>query len=249
MRKIIDPSAYDTDKKQLTHYLRNYEGAFEHLVGKEIRLLELGVYKGGSLKLWRDYFDHGVIVGLDAVPAEINDPSGRIRLYRGRQEDTQLLDQIAAEQAPDGFDIIIDDCSHIGELTRTSFWHLLDNHLKPGGIFCIEDWGTGYWSSWPDGMSYCPAARRSKSIGLTRPIRWALRRLSPRILNVKAMGAPYRKRFASHDYGMVWFVKELVDECGVGDATHAERGVPPSRPSKFQRMIVSHGHVIVVKAQ
>jgi hypothetical protein len=50
---------------------------------------------------------------------------------------------IADNVAPEGFDIIIDDASHIGELTKTAFWHLFDNHLKPNGLYAIEDWGTG----------------------------------------------------------------------------------------------------------
>src|SRR5438309_8699047 len=54
----------------------------------------------------------------------------------------------SGETAPEGFDVIIDDCSHIGELTRISFWHLFEHHLKPGGLYVIEDWSTGYWDSW-----------------------------------------------------------------------------------------------------
>ena len=46
---------------------------------------------------------------------------------------------------------------------------------------------------------------------------------------------------------MVGFVKELVDECGMGDITHPEWTDRPYRASKFQRMIVSHGHVFIFK--
>jgi hypothetical protein len=35
------------------------------------------------------------------------------------------LDRIAGERAPDCFDIIIDDASHIAEFTKISFWHLI----------------------------------------------------------------------------------------------------------------------------
>jgi len=131
--KGLDASSYDTDKALHTHYLRNYEEYFAKLQDREVRLLELGVYKGGSLLLWRDYFPKGLIVGLDLNPIQLEDPSGRIRTYSGEQQDTSLLDRIGAETAPDGFDVIIDDCSHIGELTRISFWHLFDNTLSPAG--------------------------------------------------------------------------------------------------------------------
>jgi hypothetical protein len=58
--------------------------------------------------------------------------------------------------APEGFDVIIDDASHIGELTKTTFWHLFDRHLKPGGLYAIEDWGTGYLDDFPDGKRFDP---------------------------------------------------------------------------------------------
>jgi len=143
---------YDTDKTEL--YLENYECIFAPLAKKPITLLELGIYKGGSLRMWRDFFRKGLIVGLDFNSIKIEDGSGRIVAYQGLQQDTDLLDRIRAETAPDGFDIVIDDASHVGRMTRTSFWHLFDRHLKRGGIYAIEDWGTGYWPDFPDGVAY-----------------------------------------------------------------------------------------------
>jgi hypothetical protein len=55
-QKALDASKYDTDKAKHTHYLRRYEEYFQPLLDQEIRLLELGIYHGGSLLLWRDYF-------------------------------------------------------------------------------------------------------------------------------------------------------------------------------------------------
>src|SRR5438876_1600666 len=153
-RKSIDARSYDTDKAKHQHYLRSYEDYFRPLLAQDVRLLELGVLNGGSLLLWRDYFERGLIVGLDVQPVHIEDSTGRIRVYQGKQQDKRLLDQIALETAPDGFDVIIDDCSHIGELTRLSFWHLFDNHLKPGGLYVIEDWSASYWDTWFDGVAF-----------------------------------------------------------------------------------------------
>lgn len=252
MNKNLDASSYDTDKSQHSHYLRNYEEFFRPLLEKDIRLLELGVYKGGSLLLWRDYFERGLIVGLDLQPVALPDQSARIRIFEGMQQDTKLLDRIARETAPEGFDVIIDDCSHIGELTRISFWHLFDNHLKPGGIYVIEDWSTGYWDSFFDGVAFSyhpnlkfsPALFRMRSTvaHLQRSAPWLNRILRPvkRLFN--------RKQFRSHEYGLVGFVKELVDECGMADITREDRGTPPFRPSKFREMRISPGQVFIVKA-
>ncbi len=250
-KKKLDASNYNTDKSQHLHYLRNYEEYFQPLLEKDIRLLELGVYRGGSLLLWRDYFDQGLIVGLDLNPVMIEDSSGRIRVYEGGQQDVELLDRIARETAPEGFDIIIDDCSHIGELTRISFWHLFDNHLKRGGLFVIEDWSASYWDSWFDGVafSYQPSLKFSPTLFRLRSLVTKLQRGTPipnafwrfikRLIN-------YRQ-FHSHNYGLVGFIKELVDECGMADITRPARGTPPFRSSKFKEMRILPGQVFIIK--
>jgi hypothetical protein len=58
-----------------------------------------------------------------------------------------------------------------------------------------------------------------------------------------------RRQFRSHNYGLVGFVKELVDECGMADITREDRGTPPYRPSKFKEMRVLPGQVFIVKAE
>ncbi|HZH31848.1 MAG TPA: hypothetical protein VEY11_13875 [Pyrinomonadaceae bacterium] len=254
LKQIAD--RYDTDKATHTHYLRNYEDYFKPLLNRDIRLLELGIYHGGSLLLWRDYFQRGLIVGLDIEPVSVDDRSGRVRIYQGGQQDTALLDRIARETAPEGFDVIIDDCSHIGSLTRISFWHLFEHHLKSGGLYVIEDWGTGYWNDWIDGMEYRPrttnhhpalyrltrAISRLQKNGVAARVPFAGKILS----RVKA--TTLKRQYHSHDFGMVGFVKELVDELGAGDITHPQYGRAPRRASKFREMRISHSHLFIVKA-
>ena len=166
--KRLLSGSHQTDKSQ--GYLDNYESFLGRLRGREIKLLELGVHLGGSLLLWRDYFPNGLIAGLDYRPVQLADDSGRVRVYQGRQEDLALLTKIATEVAPEGFDVIIDDCSHIAEYARASFWHLFDNHLKPGGLYVIEDWGTGYWPGWPDGRAYDGGNHLAGMVGLIKEL-------------------------------------------------------------------------------
>lgn len=150
--------------------------------------------------------------------------------------------------APEGFDIIIDDASHIGELTRIAFWHLFDNHLKPGGLYVIEDRGTGYWDDWPDG----------KSISLSRP---AVSRLQGRLLSwlgviatkrhLKILSSLFhfsKTPFHCHGYGMVGFVKELVDEQGAADLTRARFDETPKRQSRFESVLITPFIVFVREA-
>lgn len=131
-------------------YLPVYAQLLEPIRSLPLAVLELGIHHGGSMKAWEAYFPAARIAGVDIrLPAiEVGE---RVRMFAGDQTDCRLLTRVAAEMAPDGFDVIIDDCSHIGTLSKVSFWHLFENHLKPGGFYCIEDWGTGYLSTWPDG--------------------------------------------------------------------------------------------------
>jgi hypothetical protein len=244
---------YDTDKSILVEYLHHYEEHFKELVDRDVRLLELGVKTGGSLLLWRDYFKRGLIAGLDINPVQIEDPMDRISVYQGAQQDTHLLDRIGAEVAPNGFDIIIDDCSHIGVLSRVSFWHLFDNHLKSGGLYIVEDWGTGYWDSWVDGVRHktTPKGFNRAAYRLTRAIARLQQfpfvphvPLLPTILR-RAKASVVRSQYRSHDYGMVGFVKELVDELGAADIAV---NVGAVAQSKFREIRLYHSHLFVIKA-
>jgi hypothetical protein len=228
--KGLDLDAYDTDKIRLG-YIELYDPILTSRSNKEIKLLEVGVKNGGSLKLWRDYFPHGTIVGIDRKLPQRLETGERIQVFQGDQADTAFLSKVASRTAPDGFDIIIDDASHIGELTKATFWHLFDRHLKPGGLYAIEDWGTGYLDDFPDG----------KRFELKPSILARLRSFLPRRWRRK-MKIP----FPCHSYGMVGFVKELVDEQGAGNITLGRKG--DSRFSKFRNLLITPGIVFVTKA-
>src|SRR5437762_6160848 len=151
----LNLDSYNTDK--ITHrYLDVYDPILVPWLGREIKLLEIGIYKGSSLQLWRDYFPLASIVGIDIKLPEQFVPGERIQVFQGSQSDKRFLSEVAMKTAPEGFDIIIDDASHIGELSKTTFWHLFDRHLKPGGLYAIEDWGTGYLHDFPDGKRFDP---------------------------------------------------------------------------------------------
>jgi SAM-dependent methyltransferase len=256
MNRKLDAKGYDTDKPP--HYIESYQRFLKPYENREASLLELGVYKGGSLLMWRDYLTQGIIVGLDSNPPSVNDDSGRIHVYQGLQQDTALLDRIRQETAPGGFDIIIDDASHLGDLTRISFQHLFDNHLKPGGVYIIEDWGAGYWDSWPDGSSYSPRRlNRSEKMAealLTRKGVSALGRklrlyLALGLLSLQTARNIVFPRTTDHRFGMVGFVKELVDETAMNDITFPGLGISPFRPSRIARLEISLGQVFVMKSR
>ena len=236
MRSLeLSLSQYGTDKIS-GRYLEKYDPMLQPWVDKKITLLELGIYKGESLLLWRDYFQRGTIVGIDIkLPAKFQ-PTDRIHLYKGSQTNRSFLSSVANSVAPEGVDIIIDDASHFGAYSKIAFWHLFNNHLKPGGLYVIEDWGTGYWNDWPDG--------KSMNIDLYNKSKLRLNHFILMIINKMGLKIPFR----SHNYGMVGFVKQLIDEQGAHDATRKTFKSKPKRASKFECVTIYPSIVFVKKA-
>jgi len=136
---------------KIPEYIDTYEELFAPLKDKPVTILELGVLSGASLLMWDAYFPHpqAEIVGLDMNPPidfntalQLKAPLSRIFQYQGQQDDRYLLECIVHKHGP--FDIIIDDASHRRGPTETSLTYLF-THVKPGGYYIIEDFGTGYW--------------------------------------------------------------------------------------------------------
>jgi hypothetical protein len=244
MYRRIDPTGYGLHDGKAAHLMANYESFFAPLVGKGISLLELGVGEGASLRFWRDYFENATIVGLDCDAVDIDDQTNMIHVYQGYQQDIQLLDRIVKEQAPGGFDVVIDDCSHIGRFARISFWYLFQNHVKPGGLYAIEDWGTGYWpcNKWPDGWRYKPKSHvvYSRKDRLLDGFSQGLSRAFPRFPMLTRL--PFRlfirSTIPSHHHGMVGFVKEILDACSLG-----EIAMPRSGSGRYLSYGISHVHI------
>lgn len=125
------------------HYLDLYERHFERFKGKPVRFLEIGVWRGGSLELWRNYFgSEAIIYGIDINPncRDFVDAPNRVRI--GSQDDPDFLKSVVHEMG--GLDVVLDDGSHIGKHQRASFEALFPL-LSEKGIYVIEDLMTSYW--------------------------------------------------------------------------------------------------------
>jgi hypothetical protein len=131
-------------------FLPIYDRVFGPFVGKPIRFLEIGVFQGGSLRMWRDYFGpEATIFGIDINPdcAAFNGRSGQVRI--GSQDDPEFLRSVVEEMG--GVDIVLDDGSHYGDHQRASFEALFPL-MADGGVYLIEDLHTSYWPSFEGGM-------------------------------------------------------------------------------------------------
>lgn len=142
-----------TDEKTLfkmDHYLDIYDGLMGPWMGKPVSFLEIGVYKGGSLRMWRDFFSpKATLTFLDIDPAckALEIPGTEVRI--GDQTDVPFLQKTASERGP--FDIIVDDGGHKMDQQITSFRALWPS-LRDGGLYIVEDVHTSYWPGFGGGF-------------------------------------------------------------------------------------------------
>jgi len=133
------------------HYFAIYDQLFKDYIdgverpngGKRpLRLLEIGVDKGGSLEVWRKYFGpDAIIFGVDNNPdCKIVDRED-LHVRIGSQSNPEFMRSVVAEM--EGVDIIIDDGSHFAKDQRSSFDALFPV-LSENGLYIIEDTHTAY---------------------------------------------------------------------------------------------------------
>jgi Methyltransferase domain len=132
------------------HYLSIYVKHLAPFRNKPVRLLEIGVFKGGSMRLWRQYFGpEAIIFGIDINPecAAFDGQDAQVRI--GSQDDPVFLDRVVSEMG--ALNIVIDDGSHVSPHQVASF-KLLFPRLNHGGIYICEDLHSNYWrGGWQGG--------------------------------------------------------------------------------------------------
>ena len=119
------------------------------------RIVDLGIFKGGSMALYALIFEPVKLVGIeyatDAV-APLKDFIDRhalaesVRPYYGvnQADDARVRSVVEAEFAGADIDLVVDDASHYYFESRASF-NTLFPFLRPGGVYILEDWGWAHW--------------------------------------------------------------------------------------------------------
>lgn len=124
------------------HYFDIYHRHFAPFRGRSPVVIEIGVFHGGSLQMWREYFDPGAhIVGIDVDPRCRELEEDGISILIGDQADRKFLASVR-ERFP-RVDIVIDDGGHTMPQQIASFEELYP-HVQPNGIYLCEDIHTSY---------------------------------------------------------------------------------------------------------
>jgi hypothetical protein len=119
------------------HYFDVYHRHLQRFRGKELNILEIGIYSGGSLAMWRDYFGPGTsIYGVDIEPACKAYANAWTHIFIGDQGDRQFWRAFNA-QTP-AMDVVIDDGGHKPNQQVVSLEELLPV-MNDGAVYICED--------------------------------------------------------------------------------------------------------------
>jgi len=131
------------------HYFDIYHRHFAPYRGKKITIVEFGVFHGGSLEMWRNYFGpRARIIGVD-IDERCRDLTGPgVEVVIGDQADPDFLRALVARVGP--IDVVIEDGGHTMEQQLTTFRELWPA-VRDGGVYLVEDLHTSYWSEFGGG--------------------------------------------------------------------------------------------------
>lgn len=128
---------YKPTKYKVGYIHTFYNDLFTPLQDKSLEILEIGIYKGQSLKLWHDYFYKSNITGVDILEREDTKLLQKLNRIKLLYEDA-YQEKFVQNLKEKTFDIVIDDGPH----TFTSMKFFLENYLSKvssGGLMILED--------------------------------------------------------------------------------------------------------------
>jgi predicted O-methyltransferase YrrM len=123
-----------TDKYDLGYTDGFYHDLLSPRVDSVKNLLEIGISEGHSIMLWRDFFPHASITGVDVNPCPRLHSEPRINVFYENAYTQNFVDKFPKNL----FDVIIDDGPHTFETMQ----FFLTNYLplvKDGGLLILED--------------------------------------------------------------------------------------------------------------
>ncbi|NGX37151.1 MAG: L-olivosyl-oleandolide 3-O-methyltransferase [Chlamydiae bacterium] len=141
--------ASSCDKATLHDYPLVYSEYLSPLKNKPIKLLEIGILHGKSVKLWEDYFPNAELHFIDRSMEYVTYFSKRSHYHLADQGNPEDLKRVI-ETTGGEFDVIIDDGGHCMKQQIVSFIELFP-HIKSGGMYIVEDLHTSYWNVYGGG--------------------------------------------------------------------------------------------------
>ena len=140
MNDLIKISNKYKSTKSRVKFFEIYHNYFNSLRDSNIKILEIGIDKGESLRIWREYFSKAKICGIDINPIDFKIDG--VDIIKADQTNLEDLKRVCEKYK--NFDIIIDDGGHHSHQIITSFNFLFD-FLNNDGLYIVEDLQTSYF--------------------------------------------------------------------------------------------------------
>lgn len=119
------------------HYFPVYDRHLSRFVGQSVKVVEIGVFSGGSLGMWRSYFGSSCnLYGIDIEPTCRAHEAPGTQIFIGDQADPAFWTRFL-EEVPE-IDVVIDDGGHETFQQIPTLEALLPR-LRPGGVYICED--------------------------------------------------------------------------------------------------------------
>lgn len=132
------------------HYFEIYDRHLSRYRNTDVHVVEFGVFKGGSLQMWKHYFGpHAHIYGVDINEECKQFEEEQVQIHIGDQENREFLRDLA--QHIPRIDILIDDGGHTMKQQIATFEELYPL-IAEDGIYIGEDLHTSYWPAYGGGL-------------------------------------------------------------------------------------------------
>ena len=133
-------------------YFDVYEENFLRFRGKDITFVEIGIFNGGSLEIWKNYFGpNSRIIGIDLNPECKKFEKDNIKVFIGDQSDPKFWKNFFHEVGD--VDIVLDDGGHTNLAQIISAVECVKN-IKDGGMLVVEDTHTSYINRYNSSKKY-----------------------------------------------------------------------------------------------
>jgi len=134
------------------HYFDIYHRHLQRFRDRPVTLVEIGIYQGGSLQMWRHYLGpQARIIGVDINPRVQQLAEPGIEIMVGDQSDRDFLRSLREQVG--AIDILIDDGGHtmVQQITTLEELYVA---VAEHGVYLVEDLHTSYWREYGGGFRH-----------------------------------------------------------------------------------------------
>ncbi len=129
---------------KINSYFNIYESLFKEFKNKPITFVEVGIFGGGSLFMWKNYFHpKSRIIGIDLNPDSKSYEKYGFEIFIGDQQDENFWKKFYKKVGK--IDILLDDGGHT-DLQQTQTLISSIKNVKENGIIAVEDVHTSYFT-------------------------------------------------------------------------------------------------------